>query len=322
MTSLSSDQFVDRRRMQRRLSFWRVLAFIAFGLAIVALGWRLTGARGGGASSLLPHVARVAIGGLITGDKETIKLIDNVTKSNAAAVIVEIDSPGGTTSGSERLYDALRRLSAKKPTVAVVRGLAASGAYIAAIGTDHIVAQTTSLVGSIGVLFQFPNVSGALDKIGVKVETIKSSPLKASPNGLEPTSPEARAAIDALVVDSYAWFKALVKDRRKMDDQQLAAVDDGRVFTGRQGVDLHLVDGLGEERDAIKYLEDKRGVAKALPILDWKPDTGFSGFKLFSVASVGARALGLENAAETIDQLDHLAEARSLDGLLSIWVIH
>ena len=177
-------------------------------------------ARGaGGASSLLPHVARVAIGGLITGDKETIKLIDNVTKSNAAAVIVEIDSPGGTTSGSERLYDALRRLSAKKPTVAVVRGLAASGAYIAAIGTDHIVAQTTSLVGSIGVLFQFPNVSGALDKIGVKVETIKSSPLKASPNGLEPTTPEAKAAIDALVVDSYGWFKALVKDRRKMDDQ-------------------------------------------------------------------------------------------------------
>ena len=321
MTSLSSDQFVDRRRMQRRLSFWRVLAFVAFVLVLVTLGWRLTGARGG-ASSLLPHVARVAIGGLITGDKETIKLIDNVAKSNAAAVIVEIDSPGGTTSGSERLYDALRRLSAKKPTVAVVRGLAASGAYIAAIGTDHIVAQTTSLVGSIGVLFQFPNVSGALDKIGVKVETIKSSPLKASPNGLEPTSPEAKAAIDALVVDSYAWFKALVKDRRKMDDRQLAAVDDGRVFTGRQGIDLHLVDGLGEERDAIKYLEEKRGVTKALPILDWKPDARFAGFKLFSAASVGARAFGLESLAETIDQLDHLAEARSLDGLLSVWVIH
>ena len=317
----TSDQLIDRRRMQRRLSFWRVLAFVAFGLAIVALGWRLAGPRGG-ASSLLPHVARVALGGLITGDKGTIKLIDNVAASNAAAVIVEIDSPGGTTSGSERVYEALRRLSAKKPTVAVVRGLAASGAYIAAIGTDHIVAQTTSLVGSIGVLFQFPNVSGALDKIGVKVETIKSSPLKASPNGLEPTSPEAKAAIDALVVDSYSWFKALVKDRRKMDDDQLAAVDDGRVFTGRQGVDLHLVDGLGEERDAIRYLEDTRGVAKALPIVDWKPNAGFAGIKLFSVASIGARALGLETIAMTIDQLDRLAEARSLDGLLSLWVIH
>ena len=321
MTSLSSDQLVDRRRLQRRLSFWRVIAFVAVAIAIIALGWRLTASRGV-ASAFLPHIARLSIGGLIVGDKETIKLIDDVTKSQAAAVIVEIDSPGGTTSGSERVYAALRRLSAKTPTVAVVRGLAASGAYIAAIGTDHIVAQTTSLVGSIGVLFQFPNVSGALDKIGVKMETIKSSPLKASPNGFEPTSPEAKAAIDALVVDSYAWFKALVKDRRKMDDQQLAAVDDGRVFTGRQGLDLHLVDAIGEERDAVRYLEETRHVSKDLPIVDWKPNSGFRGFKLFSLASAGAKAVGLESLAVSIEQAGRLAETQSLDGLLSIWQIH
>ena len=169
------------------------------------------------------------------------------------------------------------------------------------------------------MLFQFPNVSGALDKIGVKVETIKSSPLKASPNGFEPTSPEAKAAIDALVVDSYAWFKALVKDRRKMDEKQLAAVDDGRVFTGRQGVDLHLVDGLGEERDAIAYLEKDRGVPRNLKIVDWKPASGFAGLGLFSAASIGAKVLGFEGLAGTIDQAGRLAEAQSLDGLLSIW---
>ena len=263
--SATSDQLVDRRRMQRRLSFWRVVAFVALGFAVVALGWRLAGTRGG-AGSLIPHIARLSIGGLIVGDRETIKLVDDIAKSNASAVIVEIDSPGGTTSGSERLFDALRRLSAKKPTVAVVRGLAASGAYIAAIGTDRIFAQTTSLVGSIGVLFEFPNVSGVLDKIGVKVETIKSAPLKASPNGFEPTTPEAKAAINALVVDSYAWFKEIVKDRRKMSEAQLAAVDDGRVFTGRQGLGLNLVDALGEERQAIAYLEQTRGVAKSLPV--------------------------------------------------------
>ena len=302
--------------MQRRISLWRWLAFAAIAIAIVVAGWRLTGRGGPGA--LVPHIARLHIGGLITGDTETIKLIDDIAKSNASAVLVEIDSPGGTTSGSERLYVALRRLSAKKPTVAVVGSLAASGAYIAAIGTDHIVSEGNSLVGSIGVLFQFPNVAGALDKIGVKVETIKSSPLKASPNGFEATTPEAKAAIDALVVDSYAWFKGLVKDRRHLDDAALAAVDDGRVFTGRQGIGLHLVDALGEERDAIAYLETSRGVGKSLPVVDWKPSSGLSGFRLFSSAGAVARLLGSDALGGTLDALASLPEMPE-KGLMSRW---
>lgn len=317
MASLTSDQLLDRRRMQRRVSLWRWLAFAALAVAILVAGWRWTG-RGGGPGLLVPHVARLQIGGLITGDKDTITLIDDIAKSNASAVLVEIDSPGGTTSGSERLYVALRRLSEKKPTVAVVGALAASGAYIAAIGTDHIVSEGNSLVGSIGVLFQFPNVSGALDKIGVKVETIKSSPLKASPNGFEPTTPEAKAAIDALVVDSYAWFKGLVKDRRHLDDASLAAVDDGRVFTGRQGLGLHLVDALGEERDAIAYLEQSRGVSKSLPIRDWKTPSRFDGFRLFSSAGSLARLLGSEAIGDTLDALDRLPSLPQ-EGLMSRW---
>ena len=301
--------------MQRRISLWRWLAFAAIAIAIVVAGWRLTGRGGPGA--LVPHIARLHIGGLITGDTETIKLIDDIAKSNASAVLVEIDSPGGTTSGSERLYVALRRLSAKKPTVAVVGSLAASGAYIAAIGTDHIVSQGNSLVGSIGVLFQFPNVAGALDKIGVKVETIKSSPLKASPNGFEATTPEAKAAIDALVVDSYAWFKGLVKDRRHLDDAALAAVDDGRVFTGRQGIGLHLVDALGEERDAIAYLETSRG-GKSLPDIYRKTSSGLSVYIFFRSAGAVARLLGSDALGGTLDALASLPEMPE-EGLMSRW---
>ena len=107
-------------------------------------------------------------------------------------------APGGTTAGSEQLHDALAPAASKKPMVVVVDGMAASGGYIAAMATDHIIAQHTSLVGSIGVLFQFPNVSDLLKTVGVKVEEMKSSPLKAAPNGFEPTSPEARAAIEML----------------------------------------------------------------------------------------------------------------------------
>ena len=318
MAPFTFDQLIDRRRLQRRVSRWRAFSFLAVALAVVTVGWRLTGAHGG-PGSFVPHVARLEIGGLITGDRETIKLIDDVTKSNASAAIVLIDSPGGTTVGSERVYDALRRLSAKKPTVSVVGSLAASGAYIAAIGTDHIIAQGNSLVGSIGVLFQFPNVSGALDKIGVKVETIKSTPLKASPNGFEPTTPEAKAAIDALVVDSYAWFKDLVKSRRGLDDKALAAVDDGRVFTARQGIGLHLVDALGEERDGLKYLQEQRGISKSLPVLDWKPGSALSRFKLFSAAADVASLLGFDTLSQMMEATERLAEARTLDGLISLW---
>ena len=317
--SLTSDQLVDRRRLQRRVSFWRVAAFLALAVAVVVAGWRLAGRGGPGA--LVPHIARLSIDGLITGDRETIKLVHDIELSNASGVIVSIESPGGTTTGAERLYEAIRRLAAKKPTVAVVRGLAASGGYIAAIGADHIVAQGNSLVGSIGVLFQFPNVSKALDTIGVAVETIKSTPLKASPNGLEPTTPEARAAIAALVSDSYGWFKGLVKDRRKLDDATLATVSDGRVFTGRQGLGLHLIDGIGEEPDAIAYLES-RGVARGLPVRDWTKPAGFGSFGLFNAAAMAANAAGYASLAHLLDHGARMAEVRTLDGLLAIWQIN
>ena len=172
---------------------------------------------------------------------------------------MHIDSPGGTTAGSEQLYDSLMRLKAEKPMVVVVDGLAASGGYIAAIGADHIVAQQTSLVGSIGVLFQYPNVTELLKTLGVKVEEIKSSPLKAAPNGFEPTSPEARAAIESIVKDSYAWFRGLVQERRQMDGAALDRVADGRVFTGRQASTLKLIDQLGDERTARRLARQGKG---------------------------------------------------------------
>jgi len=218
--SLDSDVIVDRRRIRRKLTFWRVVAALIAIVAIVTLAMVATpGGRGALATS--GSIARVNIEGLIRSDQERVAALERLEKSQAAAVVVHINSPGGTTAGSEQLYDALVRLKAKKPLVVVVEGLAASGGYIAAIASDHIVAQQSSLVGSIGVLFQFPNFTELLKTVGVKVEEVKSSPLKAAPNGFEPTSPEARAALDALVKDSYAWFRGLVKERRGMNDELL-----------------------------------------------------------------------------------------------------
>jgi protease-4 len=180
--------------------------------------------------------------------------------SSAKAVIVHINSPGGTVAGSEELYESLIKVKAKKPMVVVVDGLAASGGYIAAMASDRIVAQQSAIVGSIGVIFQYPNVTELLKTIGVQVESIKSSPLKAAPSGYEPTSPEARAAVESIVRDSFDWFKGLVRDRRHLDDASLQKVSDGRVFTGRQAVELKLIDGLGDEQAAIDWLSKRRNI--------------------------------------------------------------
>ncbi|HEX8829453.1 MAG TPA: signal peptide peptidase SppA, partial [Xanthobacteraceae bacterium] len=235
---------------------------------------------------------------------------------------VHVDSPGGTTAGSEQLFDSLSRLREKKPLVVVVDSLAASGGYITALASDHIVAQQTSLVRSIGVLFQYPNVTDLLDKIGVKVESVKSSPLKASPNGYEPTSPEARAALESIIQDSYAWFKGIVQDRRHLTDPQLQTASDGRVFTGRQAVDLKLIDEIGDERTAIAWLGKEKNVDTKLPVRDYDLHARFSDLTFLHAAMRAALgAAGLNGLAERLDPWGTISAVRrfNLDGLLALW---
>jgi protease-4 len=318
--SLDADLIVDRRRMRRKLTFWRVLAVLVAIAAVVALA--ATAQRSDVLTTGGDYIARVKITGLIRNDQERVESLDKLAKSSAKAVIVRIDSPGGTTAGSEQLHDSLRRVAAAKPLVVVVDGLAASGGYIAAMSADHIVAQGTSLVGSIGVLFQYPNVSELLKTIGVKVEEIKSSPLKAAPNGYEPTSPEARAAIEALVKDSYDWFRNMVRDRRHMDDATLQRVTDGRVFTGRQGLELKLVDEIGNEQTAVDWLAKEKGLKADTPVRDWQLKPRFSDLTMLHLATrVVLEAVGLSPLAERIEALGSIqaVERLNLDGLLALW---
>ncbi|MGY3694172.1 protease-4 [Bradyrhizobium sp. USDA 3240] len=318
--SLDSDVIVDRRRIRRKLTFWRVAAAVIAIAAIVGVGVIAAGGRG--AFSTSNAIARINIDGLIRSDQERVEALERLGKSSYAAVVVHINSPGGTTAGSEQLYDSLVQLKAKKPLVVVVEGLAASGGYITAIASDHIVAQQTSLVGSIGVLFQFPNVSELLKTVGVKMEEIKSSPLKAAPNGFEPTSPEARAAIDGLVKDSYAWFRGLVKERRGMDDALLEKVADGRVFTGRQAVDLKLIDQLGDEKTAIAWLVAEKKVKSDLPVRNYKLNPRFSDLTfLRTAASMTLDAFGLGGIARRIEQggVVQAVDRFGLDGMLALW---
>jgi protease IV len=319
--SLDSDVIVDRRRIRRKLTFWRVVAALLAIAAVVILGMIAT-PGGRGAFTSTGSIARVTIEGLIRSDQDRVEALERLANSKAAAVIVHINSPGGTTAGSEQLYDALVQLKAKKPLVVVVEGLAASGGYITAIAADHIIAQQTSLVGSIGVLFQFPNFTDLMKTVGVKVEEVKSSPLKAAPNGFEPTSPEARAALDSLVKDSYAWFRDLVKTRRGMDDALLDKVADGRVFTGRQAVDLKLVDQLGDEKTAVAWLVAQKGIKSDLPVRDFKLAPRFGDLTfLRTAASITLDALGFSAIARQVEQtgVAQAVDRLSLDGMLALW---
>ena len=318
--SLDADLLVDRRRMRRKLTFWRVVAIavlvIAIGAVAAAFGSR-SGVLGG------PYIARIKITGLIRDDDERVRQLERLADSSLArAVIVHVDSPGGTTAGSEQLFDALSRVRAKKPVVTVVDSLAASGAYITALSGDYIVAKQTSLVGSIGVLFEYPNFAELLDKIGVKMESIKSSPLKAAPNGFEPTSPEARAAIQSIIMDSYAWFKGLVQDRRRLSDQELAAVDDGRVFTGHQGLPLKLIDQIGDERAARDWLAKEKKISASLPVRDYNLHSRLDDLPFLHAAAVALlNAAGLDGLARRFESLTGVGalERLNLDGLLALW---
>jgi len=319
--SLDSDVIVDRRRIRRKLTFWRVVAALCVIAALAAVGV-LASPSARTAISGSNAIARVKIDGLIRSDQGRVEALERLEKSSAAAVIVHINSPGGTTAGSEQLYDSLTRLKAKKPMVVVVEGLAASGGYIAALASDQIIAQQTSLVGSIGVLFQIPNVSDLLKTVGVKVEEVKSSPLKAAPNGYEPTSPEARAALDSLVKDSYAWFRGLVKDRRGMDDATLQTVADGRVFTGRQAVALKLIDQLGDEKTAVAWLVAQKKVGADTPVRDFRLNPRFGDMTfLRATASVALDAIGLGALARQVERsgVAQAVDRLGLDGMLALW---
>jgi protease IV len=317
--SLESDVIVDRRRLRRKLTFWRTMAVLVAVVAIIGGGLYVTRASSQASSGA---IARIKIDGLIRSDNDRIEALERLEKSSAAAVVVHINSPGGTVAGSEQLFDALTRLKAKKPMVVVVEGLAASGGYIAALASDHIVAQQTSMVGSIGVLVQFPVLSGLMKTVGVQLEEIKSSPLKAAPNGIDPPSPEARAAVEALIKDNYTWFRGLVQTRRAMDEGQIDKVADGRVFTGRQAVGLKLIDQVGDEKTAVAWLVAEKNVKSDLPVRDFKLTPKFSDLTFLRAAtSLALTALGLPSIAQQVEQggFAQAIDGMGLDGMLALW---
>ncbi len=296
-------------KLRRQLTFWRVLAVVA----VVALAWALL-ARDAGVRN--EYVARLRLDGFIAGDQRQLDLIDSLRRDKRVkAVIVRINSPGGSTAGSEATFRALRRLAEKKPLVTVMDSVATSGGYMVALAGERMFASGNSITGSIGVIVQWPELHDLLGKIGVRVQTVRSGPLKALPNGYEPTPEEARRMIDRLVRESYDWFVQVVASRRRLDEATVRRLADGRIYSGRQALKAGLIDELGDEWAARKWLEGKHGIAFDTPVVERRPKRPL--LEQLGLPGVLARALGL-SALESVSA-QFAGRLAGVDGLLSVW---
>ena len=263
--SLDADYVVERRRLKRRLTFWRVLGVVALVAAVVAAAGRFDLRR------QQDHVAQIAIDGLILDDPARDEALKEVADDDKVkALLVKIDTPGGTYVGGEALYESLRQVGEKKPVVAIMGTTATSAGYMSALGSDHIVARSSTLTGSIGVILQTADVTGLLDKIGIKSVVVKSGPLKAQPNPLEKFLPAARKATEAIIADYFDMFVTLVAERRSLSREQVLKLADGRIFSGRQAKKAGLVDALGAEPEARKWLSETHKIADSLPVKEVK----------------------------------------------------
>ncbi len=298
--SLDTDALIDRRRLKRRLTVWRILAVLALlAVALVAVGKR------GEAPWAKSHIARLSVEGIIADDRAR----DDALKAamddpNVKALIVYVDSPGGTVVGGENLYQRLRDVAAKKPVVATMGTLAASGGYMTAIGADYILARNGTITGSIGVIMQTTEFTGLMDKLGIEAEAIKSAPLKAVPSPFEKLTPDGREATREVVMDMYDMFVGMVAERRQLPRDIAQKLGDGRVYTGRQAVENKLVDAIGGEAEARDWLAETRGVPRSTPVRELKVDRPSD-----NLPGMLGRAAGKALFSERL----------TLDGLVSLW---
>lgn len=300
--AVDADMLTDRRRLKRRLMLWRTLTIVAvMVVAAVAFG-RFSGFGGLGGKD---YIARLSVNGVIVDDERRHRLLARIAADqNAKALIVRIDSPGGTVVGGEALHASIRAVAKKKPVVALMGQVATSAGYMVAIAADRIFAHKGTITGSIGVILQTTELTGLLDKLGIATEAIKSGPLKAAPSPFERMTPDVRRVTQALVSDIHQIFVSLVAERRALDIETLRPLVDGRVFTGVAAVRNRLIDAIGGEAEAKDWLIEERNIDPGLRVRAVKP------------------ARRVDRWFDFLDALDRKAafsERLTLDGLVSVW---
>lgn len=294
--SLSADTIIDRIKLKEQLARWRSAVFLLVVLLGLVLVSRMPSSAGNSGLVGRSYIAKILVEGIIQQDDERDQILKEITENkNIKAVILEVNSPGGTMVGSELLYERLQKLEKAKPLVVVMQEVAASGGYMVSIAADRVFAQRGTITGSIGVLLQMAEVTELAEKWGITLHAFKSSPLKGSPSPLEKLTPEVTQEVDRLIKANYDIFVDIVAQARPIKKTEVLALSDGRVYTGIQAVENKLVDGIGGEEEALAWLEEK-GI-KHLPVKEvklfrekseWeKAFTSFTGWKESPLSAAG-----------------------------------
>ena len=299
---LDTDTLLDRTHLKRQLTRWRLLCILMLVGALLYLFE--------GQSRFSPiktdYIARITIDEMVTDDRKLTKLLEDTNDDpHARAVLIWLDTPGGSAVGGQQLYLDIRKLSGTKPVVAVMRTMATSAGYMAALGADRIVAREGTITGSIGVLMEAFEVTELAQKIGIRPITLKSGPNKAAPNPTEKFTPEQERVLQTVITDFFNWFVDVVSERRHLPRVKVVELADGRIYTGRQALDAKLIDELGGEDEAIEWLEKAKKTPSGLEVRDVKEEK--ENLSIYDMLTQMA------NGKITAHML------QKLDGLSAIW---
>lgn len=258
---ISPDIILEKEKLKNKLNIWKIITL----LLLIVLFSTLFANNDNVSSS--EYIARINITGLIEEDSKRAEKIRRIADNKRIkAVLIKINSGGGTTYGSEELYNALKYVADKKPTISLIGTMAASGGYLAALASNTICAGKMSITGSIGTLMQSFNTKEMLEKLGIKTKSYKSSEYKNAPSIFEDTTPEIDKAIYSTLIDSYETFREIVRERRNLNEEELNAIADGKIFTGNQALNNKLIDFIGEEEEAINYLIKNQKIKSKIKI--------------------------------------------------------
>ncbi|WP_417904643.1 signal peptide peptidase SppA [Candidatus Tisiphia endosymbiont of Micropterix aruncella] len=269
--TITPDYIIERKQNKLKLRLWKLATILMFIVLIVVMIKKFDLTSSEYVTTNSNYIATVSIEDIIFEDTKRDKRLEKIIDDDKInALIVNVNSPGGTVVGSEKIYNILRKISAKKPVVIVMGTLAASGGYLISLGGDYIISHNGTITGSIGVIFQTLEVTDLAKTLGITFNNFKSGELKAAPNPTEKVTEAVRQAIMSNVQDTYDYFIELVALRRGLAIEEVKKIADGRIYSGRQALKLKLVDAVGSEDDAIKWLQEVKKIDKDLKVKEFK----------------------------------------------------
>lgn len=272
--NINPDYLIERRRNKNQLIRWKIISLILIVTTLLAVGKKIPHNNLFGSikeNRAKDHIVSVRIEEIIQEDPDIIKKLNDIAEDKKVrAVLLGINSPGGSSVGAEMLYNAVRKISLNKPVVVVLGTVAASGGYMTALGGDYIIAHNSTITGSIGVIVQTTEITNLAEKIGITFNNFKSGNLKASPNPTEKLTSEVKEATMESIGEIYDYFIELVALRRNLDIKYVRQIADGRVYSGRKALALKLIDAVGDRTTALEWLYSAKNISRDLEIIEKK----------------------------------------------------